>query len=82
MARAALERQESRGGYFGGHYRLDYPETDNRHWLKNIILRNVGGDIRIDHEDPVELDLPAHIRDVIATNWRPPNDPAHFAESE
>jgi fumarate reductase (CoM/CoB) subunit A len=82
MARAALERKESRGGFFGGHYRLDFPTMDNQNWLKNIVLSNEGGEIHIAHESPVEIDLPDDIRDVIATNWRPPNDPAHYAESE
>jgi succinate dehydrogenase/fumarate reductase flavoprotein subunit len=82
MARAALERRESRGGFFGGHYRLDYPTLDNENWLKNIVLSNNGGDIRVSHEAPVEIDMSSQVRDIIATHWRPPNDPAHFAESE
>jgi succinate dehydrogenase/fumarate reductase flavoprotein subunit len=34
VARSALERQESRGT----HYRRDYPQTDNKSWLKNTFL--------------------------------------------
>src|SRR5208337_133143 len=37
--RASLERKESREC----HYREDYPQTDNEHWLK-WILYNKGGD--------------------------------------
>ena len=83
MAHAALERKESRGGFFGGHYRIEYPDMDNEHWLKNVVLSNKGDRIVMSHEDPVRIDgLSQLILDVIATNWRPPNDPAHWAESE
>jgi succinate dehydrogenase/fumarate reductase flavoprotein subunit len=37
--RGALMRKESRGV----HYRSDYPQTDNDRWLKEIIVRQVGG---------------------------------------
>ena len=36
---AALARRESRGA----HWRLDYPEPDNKTWLQNIIITH-GGD--------------------------------------
>ena len=38
-ARGALMRRESRGV----HYRSDNPQTDNDEWLKEIIVRQVGG---------------------------------------
>ena len=43
IARSALMREESRGA----HYRKDFPKTDNRNWLKNIIIKNVNGKIEL-----------------------------------
>ncbi|MFQ5710823.1 MAG: FAD-binding protein [Candidatus Geothermarchaeales archaeon] len=43
VARAALLRAESRGA----HYRADYPATDNKNWLKNIVLKHVEGEMRL-----------------------------------
>ncbi len=34
---ASLARKESRWGWF--HYRTDYPEKDDRNWLKHIVLK-------------------------------------------
>ena len=48
VAHSALQRCESRGS----HYRMDFPETDEK-WLKNIILTKVNEeDISIRTEKP------------------------------
>lgn len=38
-ARSALVRTESRGV----HNRSDFPQTDNHHWLREIVIRHVNG---------------------------------------
>ena len=53
MATAALCRQESRGGFFGGHYRSDYPDQDDQNWLKNIVLKRDQGHISCRTVPPV-----------------------------
>ena len=50
MLMGSIERKDSRGAFF----RDDYPETDNDNWLKNIIYRQLDGDIVLD-QVPVEL---------------------------
>jgi len=39
VVRASLMRKESRGAM----YRRDYPETDNKDWLRNIVVKNQDG---------------------------------------
>ena len=43
VARASLERTESRGA----HYRDDFPEMDDKKWLRNILVRQRGGALSI-----------------------------------
>ena len=45
--KAALIREESRGA----HYRRDFPDSDNKNWLKNIIFQRRDGRLRIRMED-------------------------------
>jgi succinate dehydrogenase/fumarate reductase flavoprotein subunit len=40
VAWSALTRQESRGS----HCRLDFPETDDKYWLKNIVIKKRDGE--------------------------------------
>ena len=49
IARAALLREESRGG----HYRLDFPMRDDNNWLKNIVIRKDDGEMRLSTEPVV-----------------------------
>jgi succinate dehydrogenase/fumarate reductase flavoprotein subunit len=83
LAHAALERKESRGGFFGGHYRTDYPKRDDADWRKNVVLAKENGALCIRHEPVVELaHLSEQVRAVMATAWQAPDDAAHFAQSE
>jgi len=55
IATAALIRKESRRGHFGGHYRTDYPQRDDKNWLKNVVLkREPNGSIYYYTEEPVK----------------------------
>ena len=52
IARTSLMRKESRGAM----YRKDYPNTDNKDWLKNIIVKNEDGKVSLKAE-PVETKI-------------------------
>jgi L-aspartate oxidase len=43
VARASLERTESRGA----HYRTDFPETDDEHWRRHILLSDDDGEMKV-----------------------------------
>ena len=43
VARAALERTESRGA----HYREDFTEMDDANWLRNILIRQDGASLSL-----------------------------------
>jgi succinate dehydrogenase / fumarate reductase flavoprotein subunit len=45
--RSSLERTETRGW----HYREDYPERDDKNWLKWISLKDVNGEMTVSTED-------------------------------
>jgi succinate dehydrogenase / fumarate reductase flavoprotein subunit/fumarate reductase flavoprotein subunit len=49
VTRSALERRESRGA----HYRSDFPESDDAHWLRNVYLRRETEDGMAVWDEPV-----------------------------
>ena len=85
LGTASLERQESRGGFFGGAYRLEHPDQDDDNWLKNVVLRKQNGDITVSHDAVVGLDeeySPDMVK-AMSTEWAiPEDDPEYFSTSE
>ncbi|MFL5478222.1 MAG: fumarate reductase/succinate dehydrogenase flavoprotein subunit, partial [Gemmatimonadaceae bacterium] len=63
VARAALERKESRGG----HFRDDYPEKDPNFGKFNIVVRRgPNGEAQLARETIPEM--PEHLKRVIEEN--------------
>jgi len=56
VARASLMRKESRGAM----YRKDYPNTDNKNWLRNIVVQQKDGKMTLS------------TRPIIVTKVKPP----------
>jgi len=50
VARSALHRTETRGV----HKRLDYPRRDDKNWLKNVLVKEENGEMKV-YIKPVEL---------------------------
>ena len=63
VARAALERTESRGS----QRRADYPEQDDDRWVKNIVLKRVGGEI----QSAVTQAVITKLQPSEAISWKP-----------
>jgi succinate dehydrogenase/fumarate reductase flavoprotein subunit len=49
---SALYRKESRLLPTGFHYRIDYPDRDDKNWTNQTVIRNVGGEMRIASRKP------------------------------
>ena len=51
---SALTREESRGS----HQRSDFPETDNKNWLKNTVVRREKGRLKVRTEPVAATEVP------------------------
>jgi succinate dehydrogenase / fumarate reductase flavoprotein subunit len=61
IARAALERRESRGG----HTREDYPQTDPEQATFNVVARQRGDEVTLSHEP--KPPMPEELRALVET---------------
>jgi len=64
-AKSALMRTESRGV----HYRLDYPNIDHDSWLKEIVVKQVAGEVQVT------------MHPVIVTGLTPPKGKLSFEQA-
>jgi len=65
IARSALEREESRGS----HFREDYPESNDRDWLKNVAVRKNDGVMEMETVPAVITKLrPEEVSDELRKN--------------
>lgn len=64
VAHSALLREESRGA----HYRSDFPDTDDEHWLRYIVLHNAGDGAVDTSYKSVEFSRSPRPRDRTAAN--------------
>jgi succinate dehydrogenase/fumarate reductase flavoprotein subunit len=61
ILRAALMREESRRS----HYRTDFSKSDNRKWLRNIVIKNGTGGMTFTTVPPVIIKItPPKIQEV------------------
>ncbi len=68
ILRAALIREESRKA----HYRTDFPRSDNKRWLRNIIIRKEKEDMTFTAVPPVVTKVkPSEEEDIEGRNDRP-----------
>lgn len=54
MAAAALSRTESRGA----HYRTDFPNEDNVNWMRETVIQDVAGELKVTSQ-PVDVSIMA-----------------------
>ncbi len=69
ITQASLFRKESRGAM----YRQDYPQTDNKNWLKNIIATIKDGQLNLETRDVVTklITLPKREKtDYMIPDWK------------
>jgi succinate dehydrogenase / fumarate reductase flavoprotein subunit len=53
--RSALFRKESRQNTCSILYKTEYPERDDKNWLKHTLLQNVGGEMKLSTRDVKRL---------------------------
>ena len=69
VAKASLMRKESRGAM----YRKDYPETDNKDWLKNIFVTSKDNEVNLEAVDVKTklVELPKREKiDYMIPDWK------------